>query len=573
MGKGRHLAQFHDGAGEAGDTQAADNLDANVEESRSVAADPTVEPSARGRCREDVHVLRKRTNKGDAPHHSRRHVTHGGAGAPGQHRADYPAPVSLDGIHGVPVRAEHIGAAVQTNEFTAFVSAAEHTRVLPRTDSGGHQEDLVLLGQVNHPPSVPRAAGAEIVPATCVSHHRRHPLWGEGAIIGQAVAMAEQRTDVHAEPLDALRARTSEKWTAYPADVLPLFVAEMDYPLAEPIVRTLVDRVRASDTGYVGSPGPLTAAFARFAAATWDWEVEPARVRTTTDVSVAIVETLRLAIAPGDGVVITPPVYPPFFDLVPEAGGVVVEVPLVDDAGRWSLDLDALERAFAAGARAFLLCNPHNPLGLVHTREQLAAVAELAARHGVIVVSDEIHGPLAHSAAPYVPFLTVSDAARQWGIAVTSASKTWNLAGTKCALIVAGSAGTDTMLARLPEEVGFRTSLLGLHASVAAFAEGEPWRQGALRAIESSRDLLGELLAEHLPEVGYRKPQASYLAWLDFRELGWGDDPAGHALARARVALNAGTDFGTQGAGFARLNLACSPEVLTEAITRLAAAK
>lgn len=384
--------------------------------------------------------------------------------------------------------------------------------------------------------------------------------------------MAEQRIDVHAEPLEVLRARTSEKWTAYPSDVLPLFVAEMDYPLADPIIRTLVNRVRASDTGYVGDPGPLPAAFAHFAATTWGWRVDPERVRTTTDVSVAIVETLRLAIAPGDGVVITPPVYPPFFDLVPEAGGVVVEVPLVDDAGVWSLDLDALERAFVAGAKAFLLCNPHNPLGLVHPREQLAAVADLAAKYGVTVVSDEIHGPFAHSGVEFVPFLTVSDAARQWGVSVTSASKTWNLAGTKCALLVAAGATTDAMLARLPEEVGFRTSLLGLHASVAAFAEGEPWRQGALRSIEASRDLLGTLLAEHLPEVGYRLPRASYLAWLDLRNLHWGDDPGSRALDTARVALNRGIDFGTQGAGFVRLNFACSPEVLTEAVTRLAAA-
>jgi cystathionine beta-lyase len=391
--------------------------------------------------------------------------------------------------------------------------------------------------------------------------------------------MPEQQIDVHAEPLSALRQRTSEKWTVYPDDVLPLFVAEMDYPLADPIIRTLVERVRASDTGYVGSPGALPDAFAHFAATTWGWQVDPAHVRTTTDVSVAIVETLRLAIEPGDRVVITPPVYPPFFDLVPEAGGVVVEVPLVDAsasvdvAGSRSLDLDALESAFASGVSAFLLCNPHNPLGLVHTREQLTAVALLAEKYGVTVVSDEIHGPLAHSGAEYVPFLTVSDEARRWGVAVTSASKTWNLAGIKCALIVAGSVTTDSMLSALPEEVGFRTSLLGLHASVAAFTEGEAWRRGALRALETSRDLLAELLAEHLPEVSFRAPSASYLAWLDFRELGWGDDPAAHALETGRVALNSGLDFGTQGAGFARLNFACSPEVLTEAVTRLAAAR
>jgi cystathionine beta-lyase len=324
-------------------------------------------------------------------------------------------------------------------------------------------------------------------------------------------------------------------------------------------------------------------------------------VRTTTDVSVAIVETLRVAISPGDRVVITPPVYPPFFELVPEAGGVVVEVPLLevspagngtagsvgtgpagsvsnstghrDDGATWILDLDGLEQQFAAGARAFLLCNPHNPLGLVHSRAQLERVAELALRYGVTVISDEIHGPLVHSDAEFVPFLTVSDAAREIGVAVSSASKAFNLAGTKCALMVTASARGDAMLARLPEEVGFRTSLLGLHASVAAFTEGDAWLGGALRAIESNRSLLASLLAERLPEVGFRMPRASYLAWLDCRGLDWGDNPAAHALASARVALNSGQDFGAQGRGFMRLNFACSPEVLTEAVDRLAAAR
>jgi cystathionine beta-lyase len=376
--------------------------------------------------------------------------------------------------------------------------------------------------------------------------------------------------EVHAEPLETLRHRTSEKWTAYPADVLPLFVAEMDYPLAPVVAEAIIERVRSNDTGYVDSAGPLGPAFAAFASRHWAWEVDPALVRTTTDVSVAIVETLRHAIAPGDAVVITPPVYPPFFTLIPEAGGRVVEVPLLDDGSEWSLDLAGLERAFAAGAKAFLLCNPHNPLGLVHSTASLAAVAELAARYDVVVVSDEIHGPLTHGRGGFTPFLSVSDAARRQGVCLTSASKAFNLAGVKCAIMVAASPRAAAILDRMPEEVGFRTSLLGLHASVAGLGHGDDWLAATIAEIERSRALLGTLLAEHLPAVRWREPQASYLAWLDFRELGWGDDPAARALDSARVALIAGTDFGTQGAGFARLNFACSPEVLTDAVTRLA---
>jgi cystathionine beta-lyase len=378
-------------------------------------------------------------------------------------------------------------------------------------------------------------------------------------------------TEVRAEPLKRLRGRTSEKWVAYPADVLPLFVAEMDYPLAPVIADVLAERIRQSDTGYVASPLPVGEAFAGFASRRWGWDVTPTSVRTTTDVSVCIVETLRRVIRPGDAIVINPPVYPPFFHLVTEAGGVVVQVPLLDDDARYELDLAGIETAFAAGARALLLCNPQNPLGLVHSADTLAALAELAARYNVTVVSDEIHGLLTHSSATFTPFLSVSDAAREYGVAVTSASKAFNLAGVKCAVMVAGSDRSLALLDGMSEEVLWRTSILGLHASVAAFTHGDDWLDGTIAAIETSKQLLGELLAGSLPSVGYRPPDATYLAWLDFRTLGWGDDPSVRAL-EARVALNPGPDFGTQGRGFVRLNFACSPEVLTEAIHRLAAA-
>jgi cystathionine beta-lyase len=364
----------------------------------------------------------------------------------------------------------------------------------------------------------------------------------------------------------------------------------MDYPLAPQIIEALVATVRASDTGYVGPTAPLAEAFAGFASRAWGWEVSPERVRTTTDVSVTIVETLRMVLATGvagaqaasvttasglvgGGVIITPPVYPPFFDLIPEAGGTVVEVPLINDGTEWSLDLAGIEAAFAAGARAMLLCNPHNPLGLVHPAETLKRVAEIAARYDATVVSDEIHAPLVHPGITFTPFLSVSDEAREHGVAVTAASKAFNLAGLKCAMFVTASDRQTRLLEGMPEEVGFRTSLLGLRASTVAYAEGDDWLAGVRAAIESNRDLLGALLAERLPGVVYRAPSASYLAWLDFRALGWGDDPAARALEVGRVALNPGLGFGTQGRGFARLNFACAPEVLTEAVDRLAAAR
>jgi cystathionine beta-lyase len=376
---------------------------------------------------------------------------------------------------------------------------------------------------------------------------------------------------VEAEPLDRLRERTSAKWRLFPPDVLPLFVAEMDYPLAPPIIASLQERIAASDSGYVASPQELGVAFAGFAERRWGWRVDPSGIRMTTDVSVGIVETLRRVISPGDGVIIMSPVYAPFTDLVAEAGGRPVDAPLNAD---FSFDLDAVAAALEGdGVRAMLISNPHNPLGHPHSAESLVALADLAAAHGVTVVSDEIHAPLTHAAHTFTPFLSVSDAAREWGITVTSASKAFNLAGFKCALMVAASERGLAVLDGMWDEVMYRTSILGYHASVAAFAESDDWLDGAIAAIERSAGLLTTLLAQHLPEVAYTPPEASYLAWLDFRGLGWGDDPAARVLEVARVALNPGLEFGPAGAGFARLNLACSPEVLTEAITRIAAAR
>jgi cystathionine beta-lyase len=377
-------------------------------------------------------------------------------------------------------------------------------------------------------------------------------------------------TKVIAEDLDRLRQRTSEKWVEYPPEVLPLFVAEMDYPLAPVVALALTERIRLSDTGYVASPLPVGNAFAGFAERRWNWDVDPAAVRTTTDVSVCIVETLRRAIRPGDGIVINPPVYPPFFDLVTEAGGTRVEVPLIADGDSYALDLPGIEQAFAGGARALLLCNPQNPVGLVHPRADLEELAQLAKSYDVTIVSDEIHSLLTHSTATFTPFLSVSDAAREHGVAVTSASKAFNLAGVKCAIMVAASDRSLGLLDGMSVEVGWRTSILGLHATVAALTDGDDWLEGTIEAIEASKALLGSLLGDWLPAVGFRPPDASYLAWLDFRTLEWGDDPSIRALA-AKVALNPGPDFGSQGRGFTRLNFACSPEVLTEAIRRLAA--
>lgn len=370
--------------------------------------------------------------------------------------------------------------------------------------------------------------------------------------------------------MNLLRQRSSVKWRIFPEDVLPLFVAETDFPLAPPIQDALMAAIRNSDTGYTPPTSELPEAFAGFADARWGWTVDPAQVWTTTDVGVAIVETLRRMTKPGDGVIINPPVYFPFFDLVAESGARVVEVPLAGgiDSG-WSLDLDGIEEAFEAGARAYLLCNPHNPVGRAHSAEELRAVAELAAKYGATVVSDEIHGPLTYPDSQFTPFLSVSDAAREVGVCVTAASKAWNLAGLKCAIMVTAGKSKEAVVGSMPDEVYWRTSLLGLKASVAGYRDGGEWLDGIIASLDANRRLFATLLDSQLPGVKYRMPQATYLAWLDFTALGWGEDPAAHILEHAKVALSNGPPFGTQGNGFARLNLACAPDTLTEAVARL----
>jgi len=379
---------------------------------------------------------------------------------------------------------------------------------------------------------------------------------------------------VRALPLSELRERTSEKWREYPEDVLPLFVAETDFPLAPAVTEALDQAVRTGDTGYVASRTPLAETYAAFAERRFGWRPDAARMRSTADVSMGIVEILRRVIQPGERVIVNPPVYPPFYDLVDEAGGIVERVPLRDTGAGWDLDLGGIERALADGARAVLLCNPHNPTGTVHSAASLDALARLAEQYEAVVVSDEIHAPLTQPSAPYTPFLASGAAATRVGFAVVSASKAFNLAGLKCALMVAASDEHTALLKALPVEVEWRTGQFGLLAAVAAFSpESDAWLDGLLVTLDENRRLLAELLATHLPGAEYRMPEAGYLAWIDLSGLGWGRNPAKSILREAKVALHYGPAFGAEGAGRVRLNFGTSPEILTEAVERIARAR
>ena len=377
-------------------------------------------------------------------------------------------------------------------------------------------------------------------------------------------------TPLQALPLDELRQRSSTKWRHYPPDVLPLFVAETDFPLADPITRALTRAVTLGDTGYTPPDPGIRDAYAAFAQRRFGWTVDPAKIRTTCDVMMGVVELLRRVTEPGDRVIVTPPVYPPFFECVPEAGAVVERVPLIESGSRWELDLAGIEAALAAGARAVLLCNPHNPTGTVHSRASLTALAALAARFDAVVISDEIHAPLVHPGVTFTPFLDASAESARIGYTVASASKAFNLAGLKCALMITAADENAAVVTGLPAEVEWRTGLFGALASVAAFSEeSDAWLDGLHVALDGNRRLLAELLAEHVPGARYRIPDAGFLAWVDLSDLGWGDNPAVKILRDARVALHFGPLFGEEGRGHVRINFGCSPGVLRLAVERM----
>ena len=377
-------------------------------------------------------------------------------------------------------------------------------------------------------------------------------------------------------PLADLRRRTSVKWQHYPSDVLPLFVAEMDVPLPEPVISAVGDAMRTGDTGYAQGTG-FAEAFAGFAAGRYGWDVDVSAVRAVPDVMTGIVEVLALLTDPGDAVVINPPVYPPFREFVEHAGRTVVTAPLGPDA---RLDLGALEDAFvrarAVGRRtAYLLCHPHNPTGTLHTAAELRAVGELAATHGVRVVADEIHAPLVPTAAdgsapgssrrpprsptrsPCTPRprrSTWRACGRRWRCPVRRRPPTWR----DCRR----SSGTASCTwAPSRRRVALRTCT--------------PWLDEVLQGIGENQRLVARLLADALPAAVWPVPDATYFAWLDLRAVPVvrdGADPSRLALERGRVALNQGTTFGVEGTGFVRLNLAASTSTLTDAVSRLALA-
>ena len=355
---------------------------------------------------------------------------------------------------------------------------------------------------------------------------------------------------------DQARAALPLKWGAVEPGVIPAWVAEMDFRLAEPIEEALVRSIRAGAVGYPPfGDGGLGTAFAGFAARHWSWEVPADAVVPAASVMAGIRIALEALCPPGP-VVVPLPCYPPFRDVVAVTSRELMGV---------APDLDAIEAAFAAGARTFLLCSPHNPLGRVWTREELTELAELAGRYDVRVVADEIHAPLTLPGAAFTPYLTVDEHA----IVVTSASKSFNIPGVHGAQLVLLDEADRASTRALPVPAQNAWSSLGIVAGVAAWTDGDAWLAALVERLAGNRDLLGALVAERLPAARMRPLEATYLAWLDLSA--YAEDPAEAGL-RHGVRVAPGSDYEPGLTGHARLNIATSPERVDLMVHRLATA-
>ncbi|MDA0171352.1 aminotransferase class I/II-fold pyridoxal phosphate-dependent enzyme [Solirubrobacter taibaiensis] len=352
--------------------------------------------------------------------------------------------------------------------------------------------------------------------------------------------------------MDDLLARGSEKWTKYPPDVLPAWVAEMDFALAPPVRDALVRAVEIGDLGYIGNVDGLIEAMYYFYDRRLGWDLEGQYIALVADVMVGFKELLLVHTQPGDGVIVSPPAYPPYFNDIPHVGRRVVEVPLLADFG---VDVDGLDRAFGAGAKALLLCSPHNPSGRVYTKDELAAVAAVAEAHGALVVVDEIHAPLTFGAT-FTPWQHVLEG----GTVLTSASKAFNVPGLKLGFVVGEAASA------LDETLRYHAGYAGVVAAEAAFSDGDEWLDETIATIAANQRALPELLPEGVRLA--HAPEASYLAWLecDF------DDPFERFLERGRVALQPGPGFGAAYGRYVRLNVGTRPELVREAVRRMAQA-
>lgn len=371
-----------------------------------------------------------------------------------------------------------------------------------------------------------------------------------------------------------LRARGSFKWTAPGPDGFGAAVAEMDFGAAPAILDALADLSADANFGYLPPflADELAAACAEFTKRRYGWAVDPAHIHHVPDVLKALEIAITRFSRPGSPVILPTPAYMPFLTLPGFLGREIIQVRMRDDAGLFTFDLEAIEDAFRAGGHLLIFCNPYNPLGRVFTPEEMTQLTDVVDRHHGRVFADEIHGPLVYPGMRHVPYASTSEAAAAHALTATSASKAWNLPGLKCAQVILTNAPDRQRW----EEMGFfashGASNPGVVANIAAFRHGEAWLDDILSYLDDGRHLLADLLRRHLPQVRYRPPDGTYLAWLDCTAMDLPGSPGTLVTDRARITVVDGPAFGAGGAGSFRFNFATPHPILADLVERIAAA-
>ncbi|MFC0213065.1 MalY/PatB family protein [Paenibacillus chartarius] len=374
------------------------------------------------------------------------------------------------------------------------------------------------------------------------------------------------RTGTHGMKWERTEALFGEK------DLLPLWVADMDFRGPAPVIEALARRAELGLYGYTHRPDSLLEAFGAWMEKRHQWKIESDWICWSPGVIPALTAAIQTFTEPGDRVIIQPPVYPPFFKVVTENGRELVTNPLMQRDGRYEIDFEDLEAKFrTTGAKLLILCSPHNPVGRVWTRDELERLEAICAAYGALIVSDEIHADLVYAPHRHIPLAALSERAASRTILCHSPSKTFNMAGLQAAYIVIPDKGLRTAFNKTMAK-GHHTmsNTFSIVGSESAYREGGEWLEQCLAYIEANIDYAIGYMENYIPQIKVTKPEGTYLLWLDCRGLGLSTTDLKLLLLRkAKVALNDGLSFGPEGEGFHRLNAACRRATLEEGLKRI----
>ena len=369
------------------------------------------------------------------------------------------------------------------------------------------------------------------------------------------------------------RSTDSIKWHYFEEDVLPMWVADMDFEAPPAVIEALHDRINHGIFGYAREDPELKEILMQRLEELYHWKV------TAEDLIFlpGVVNGFNLAVQalgqPDKELLIQTPVYPPFFGAAENAGMKLSEARLeLTTAGRYEIDWDRFEERLGQETGVFLLCNPHNPVGRVYSQDELSRMAEACLRNGVPICSDEIHCDLVFSNAQHIPIASLDPQIAAQTITLMAPSKTFNIPGLGFSFAVVPNPELRRKLKLATRGLVGHVNLLGMAAAKAAYREGGEWLKELLIYLESNRDYLFEWVRNEFEGIRMASPEGTYLAWLDCREAGLGNDPAGFFVKNARVGLSDGQDFGQDGKGFVRMNFGCPQSVLTEGLERMRAA-